>query len=125
MVYENDNKRFQTSKPFEGVIPNLHRRWLETESNWIREELTKYQNISKCIKCNGYRLKNEALAVKINNMHIGEITNLSISELFQWIVNLPKLITKKQQKIARRILKEIHERLFFLTYLERKCNAEG
>ena len=105
-------RTFSTNKPFEGVIPNLERRWRETESDWVREDLTKYQTTRPCTSCQGYRLKPEALCVKIAHCSIGEIVNLSISQAHQWFEDL--ILTPKQQDIAHRILKEISSRLKFL-----------
>ncbi|MBW8308391.1 MAG: excinuclease ABC subunit UvrA [Candidatus Paracaedibacteraceae bacterium] len=112
MIFDDGVRRFKTSKPFEGVIPNLERRWKETESDWMREELSKYQTTVPCKSCKGYRLKPEALCVKINNKTIGQVTELSIEEAADWFMQLS--LTPKQQDIAHRILKEINSRLQFL-----------
>ena len=114
MTYQDGTRRFQTTKPFEGVIPNLQRRWKETESDWMREELSAYQSASECEVCHGHRLKPEALAVKINGLHVGEVTEKSIAEAANWFLDLSDRITPKQAEIAARILKEINERLGFL-----------
>jgi len=96
------------------VVPNLQRRWRETDSSWVREEIEKFQGITDCETCGGYRLKPEALAVKIAGLHIGKVTEMSIKVANEWFDKLPKKLTKKQAEIAERILREIRERLFFL-----------
>ena len=73
-VYDDGLRRYETKKPFEGVIPNLERRWRETDSAWVREEIERFQGITSCEDCGGYRLKPEALAVKINGLHVGEVS---------------------------------------------------
>jgi excinuclease ABC subunit A len=113
-VYEDGLRRFKTQKAFEGVIGNIERRWNETDSEWVREELSRYQDAHPCEACGGYRLKPQALAVKIAGKHIGEVGDLSIKAANVWFAELPKLLTKKQNEIAARILKEIRERLQFL-----------
>lgn len=112
MVYDDGYRRFETKKAFEGVIPNLERRWRDTESDWMREELAKYQRSTPCSTCKGYRLKPEALCVKINGHSIGEVCDFSIAEAAAWFMGLS--LTPKQREIAHRILKEINERLNFL-----------
>jgi excinuclease ABC subunit A len=114
IAYEDGNRSFRTKKPFEGVIPNLARRWRETESNWMREEIGRYQASQPCDSCKGQRLRPEALAVKIAKQNISEITALSIGAARKWFAELPQHITPKQNEIAARILKEINERLGFL-----------
>ncbi|MEK0082893.1 excinuclease ABC subunit UvrA [Benzoatithermus flavus] len=111
---EDGLRRFESRKPFEGVVNNLQRRWRETDSAWMREELSRYMSSSTCEACKGYRLKPEALCVKIAGKHIGEITDLSIGDAAAWFEALPATLTPKQQEIAARILKEIRERLGFL-----------
>jgi excinuclease ABC subunit A len=113
-VYDDGVRHYATAKPFEGVITNIERRWRETESNWVREELERYQSDQPCEACNGYRLKPQALAVKIADLHIGQVTEMSIRQAHAWFEALPKNLTKKQNEIAERILKEIRERLNFL-----------
>ncbi|MEQ8823000.1 MAG: excinuclease ABC subunit UvrA [Filomicrobium sp.] len=113
-IYEDGLRRYKTSKPFEGVIGNIERRWRETDSDWVREELSRYQLAHPCEDCNGYRLKPQALAVKINGLHIGEVCDMSIRDALPWFLELPERLTKKQLEIAKRILKEINERLKFL-----------
>ena len=113
-IYEEGERSFKTKKPFEGVIHNIDRRWRETESNWVREELSKFQSAQPCNHCGGARLKEQALAVKINGQHIGDIAELSIKDALSWVENLPKKLSKQQLEIGERILKEIKERLLFL-----------
>ena len=114
MRYDDGKQSYEIKKPFEGVIPNMERRWRETDSSWIRDELSRYQTVTKCDTCSGYRLKPEALAVKINRRHISEVTQMSIDEAERWFVELPKALNITQNEIARRILREINERLGFL-----------
>ncbi|MGE0251589.1 MAG: excinuclease ABC subunit UvrA [Dongiaceae bacterium] len=112
--YHDGNRPYTSHKAFEGVIPNLERRYLQTESEWMRGEIEKYQASKPCEACNGYRLKPEALCVKIDHLHIGQVTEKSITDAYQWIEALPKKLNAKQGAIAQRILKEILERLRFL-----------
>ena len=112
--YDDGSRTFKTAKPFEGILNNLKRRYLETDSNWMREEIEKYQSKSDCSKCNGYRLKEEALCIKINKYNIGDISKLTIDEAILWFGNLQKKLSKKDTEISRNIIKEITERLFFL-----------
>jgi excinuclease ABC subunit A len=114
MVFEDGLRRFETHKPFEGVIPNLERRWRETESNWMREELSRYTRQSPCEACHGYRLKPEALCVKVAGLHIGEVCEMAVDAARDWFEALPGNLTAKQNEIAARVLKEIRERLGFL-----------
>ncbi len=113
-TYEDGMRRYKTSKAFEGVIGNIERRWRETDSDWVREELSRYQGSHPCEACNGYRLKPQALSVKVGGKHIGEVCDLSIKAANVWFEELPKTFSKKQTEIATRILKEIRERLVFL-----------
>ncbi|HRD78848.1 MAG TPA: excinuclease ABC subunit UvrA, partial [Hyphomicrobiaceae bacterium] len=113
-VYEDGLRRYQTQKTFEGVIGNIERRWRETDSSWVREELARYQNATPCEACKGYRLKPQSLAVKVAGKHIGEVGDLSIRAANDWFDALPATLTAKQREIAVRILKEISERLKFL-----------
>ncbi|RWB29897.1 MAG: excinuclease ABC subunit UvrA [Mesorhizobium sp.] len=112
--YDDGLRSYKTTKTFEGVIPNLERRWKETESAWMREEIERFMSATPCPACHGYRLKPEALAVKIAGKHIGEVTELSIRKADQWFTALPGSLTDKQNEIAVRVLKEIRERLRFL-----------
>jgi excinuclease ABC subunit A len=114
MEYDDGVRSYRTSKPFEGVITNMERRWRETDSAWVREELGKYQNTSPCETCGGYRLKPEALAVKIDMLHIGQVGDMSIARAGAWFRALEAKLKPKQREIAYRILKEINERLGFL-----------
>ena len=114
MRYDDGLRTYETTKPFEGVIPNLERRWRETDSSWIRDDLSRYQTVSVCEVCTGYRLKPEALAVKIRELHIGEVAVMSIAQAAPWFDQLEDALTPKSREIARRILKEIRERLRFL-----------
>jgi excinuclease ABC subunit A len=113
-TYDDGLRSYKTNKTFEGVIPNLQRRWKETESAWMREEIERFMSATPCPACNGYRLKQEALAVKIAGRHIGEVTELSIRKAGAWFEELPNQLNAKQNEIAYRILKEIRERLRFL-----------
>jgi excinuclease ABC subunit A len=113
-TYDDGMRSFETKKPFEGVVNNLARRWKETESDWAREDLEKYFSTVPCKACGGHRLKPEALAVKIGAKHIAEITELSVKAAREWFETLPKKLTKQQNEIAARVLKEIRERLTFL-----------
>jgi len=114
MKYDDGTKSYSVTKPFEGVIPSLERRFHETESDWMRDELSRYQSTHPCEGCNGYRLKPEALAVKIDNKHIGQVCELSIEHALEWFRGLPKALNASRREIARRILKEIDDRLGFL-----------
>ena len=114
LKYDDGLRNYKTKKPFEGVIPNMDRRWRETDSNWIREELERYQTKKPCGKCNGARLKPEALAVKINGLHISEVCEKSIGQAVEWFQNVEQFLSTNQKTIAERILKEIRERLGFL-----------
>ncbi len=113
-VYEDGVRRYKNTKPFEGVVHNIERRFRETESDWVKEELSRYQMAHPCDACGGYRLKPQALAVKIDALHIGQVTEMSIRAANDWFAELPKKLSKKQNEIATRILKEIRERLQFL-----------
>ncbi len=112
--YDDGYEKYTTKKTFEGVINNLERRYLETDSEWKREEIAQYQSESNCEKCKGQRLKDEALCVKINSLNISEITNKSIEEAQIWFSNLSNVLSDRENKIAQHILKEINERLNFL-----------
>ncbi|SBW13784.1 excinuclease ABC subunit A [Brucella sp. 10RB9215] len=112
--YDDGLRSYQTTKPFEGVIPNLERRWKETDSAWSREEIERFMASTPCPACNGYRLKPEALSVKIGKKHIGEITEMSIRKADAWFRDIDGSFNEKQREIAARILKEIRERLQFL-----------
>jgi excinuclease ABC subunit A len=113
-VYDDGLRSYQTKKTFEGVITNLERRYRETESDWAREELARYFTDIPCAACKGYRLKPEALCVKLAGLHIGEVADMSVKGAGQWFTELPQRLTVKQNEIAGRVLKEIRERLRFL-----------
>ena len=113
-VYDDGLRSYKTTKPFEGVLGNIERRWRETDSAWVREELSQFQSDHPCEACAGYRLKPQALAVKVGGLHIGEVANLSIRAARQWFGELEGKLKPKQREIAQRILKEIRERLKFL-----------
>jgi excinuclease ABC subunit A len=114
MQYDDGMRNYRTTKPFEGVIPNMQRRFRETDSSWVREELSRYQNNSPCDVCHGRRLKPEALAVKIAGLDISQVSDFSIAQAGEWFRGLDAKLTAKQRDIAQRILKEIRERLGFL-----------
>ncbi len=114
MQYNDGLRSYETNKAFEGVIPNLDRRWRETDSAWVREELSRFQGSRACDVCHGYRLKPEALAVKIGGKHIGEVTEISIADSGAWFKALEPTLTPKQREIGARIFKEVNERLGFL-----------
>ncbi|MBF0267578.1 MAG: excinuclease ABC subunit UvrA [Alphaproteobacteria bacterium] len=112
--YSDGKSSWWVNKPFEGIIPNMDRRWKETESSWVREDLERFQSSAPCETCAGFRLKPEALAVKINGLHIGQINDFSIADLVPWFKALETHLKPKDVEIARRILREINERLGFL-----------
>jgi excinuclease ABC subunit A len=114
LEYDDGLRTYKTKKPFEGVIPNMQRRFRETDSSWVREELSKYQSNNACATCGGHRLKQEALAVKIGGLHIGEVTEMSINKARDWFAGINDSLNEQRQEIARRILREINERLGFL-----------
>ena len=114
VTYMDGHRSFTVDKPFEGVIPNLERRYKESTSDAMREELAKYQNEHPCEDCGGTRLKPEALCVKVGGIHIGETTQFTIDQAAEWFDKLEAKLTKKQREIAAKILKEIRERLSFL-----------
>ncbi len=113
-TYDDGTRAYTTSKPFEGVVNNIQRRWQETESNWVRDELSRYQSDHPCQVCEGYRLKPQALAVKIAGLHIAQVTQMSIRNAGKWFETVPATLNAQQNEIATRILKEIRERLKFL-----------
>ena len=114
LSYDDGMRAYEVKKPFEGVITNLERRYKETESDWSREEIERYMTATPCEACAGFRLKPEALAVKIDGKHIGEVSLLSVKAAVQWARELPKKLDAKRNEIANRILKEIDDRLTFL-----------
>ncbi len=113
-VYDDGLRQYKTSKVFEGVIGNLERRYKETESAGMREEIEKYMSAKPCVACGGYRLKPESLAVKIDGLHIGQVTEMSIRNASQWFIDLSAKLSATQSQIGERILKEIRDRLKFL-----------
>ncbi|MDX5383894.1 MAG: excinuclease ABC subunit UvrA [Rhodobacterales bacterium] len=120
--YDEGGRVYQVSRVFEGVIPNMERRYRETDSAWIREEFERFQNNRACGACGGFRLRPEALAVKIGPskgapdklLHVGQVVQMSIREAFDWCQTVPDHLTPQKNEIARAILKEIRERLGFL-----------
>ena len=114
LTYEDGVRRYKTSKVFEGVVNNIERRWRETDSDWVREELSRFQAAHPCEACGGYRLKPQALSVKVGAKHIGEVSDMSIRDANRWFDEIPRTFSKQQTEIATRILKEIRDRLKFL-----------
>src|ERR1700751_3251972 len=114
MTYDDGLRKYTTDRPFEGVLPNMERRFRETDSAWIKEELGRYQSARTCEVCSGDRLKPEALAVKIAGKHISQVAAMSIAEAGTWFSGVSDELTPSQREIAQRILKEINERLGFL-----------
>jgi len=114
LTFKDGRKEYTVNKAFEGVIGNLNRRMLQTDSAWMREELSKFQTSQPCETCGGKRLKPEALSVKVGGEDISSITRLSVADAHRWFPLLEGKLTAQQQQIARAILKEINERLGFL-----------
>ena len=112
--FDEGGRVYEVTRSFEGVIPNMERRYRETDSAWVREEFERYQNNRPCGVCGGFRLRPEALAVKIAGLHIGEVVQMSIKEAYAWVGCVPARLSKQKNEIARLILKEIRERLGFL-----------
>jgi len=112
--YDDGSRAYKVNKPFEGVVPNLERRWKETDSDWAREEIGRYMSATPCSTCKGFRLKPEALAVKLDGLHIANVAAFSVKDAHHWFGTLPKQMTAKQNEIAGRVLKEIRDRLTFL-----------
>ncbi|MDA0995929.1 MAG: excinuclease ABC subunit UvrA [Proteobacteria bacterium] len=112
--YDDGYEKYSNKKKFEGVINNLERRYLETDSDWKKEEIEQYQNEKICERCSGFRLKEEALCVKINNKNISEVAKFSIKDAYIWFKSLHTILSDKENQIASHILKEINERLNFL-----------
>jgi len=126
--YDEGGRIYQVKRVFEGVVPNLERRYKETDSTWSREDMERFQNNRPCGACQGYRLRPEALAVKIAKLHVGQVVKMSIQEAHDWIGSVPATLTGQQNEIAKAILKEIRERLGFLVnvglnYLTMSRNA--
>jgi len=114
ITFDDGMRTYKTNKPFEGVIPNLERRWRESDSSWVREDMEKYQDKTACTPCGGHRLKPEALAIKIDGHQIGQVSEKSIVAARDWFLSLNDVLTGKEKAIAERVLKEINERLGFL-----------
>ncbi|SFE73912.1 excinuclease ABC subunit UvrA [Roseivivax sediminis] len=112
--YDEGGRVYNVTRVFEGVIPNMERRYRETDSSWIREEFERYQNNKPCSSCGGYRLRPEALAVKIAGLHVGEVVEMAIRGAHDWCEGVPESLGHQKNEIARAILKEIRERLGFL-----------
>jgi excinuclease ABC subunit A len=112
--YDDGGRVYKVRRAFEGVIPNMERRWRETDSAWVREEFERYQNNRPCAACSGFRLRPEALAVKIGGLHVGQVSEMSIREALAWADAVPAQLSTQKTEIARAILKEIRERLGFL-----------
>ena len=112
--YDEGGRVYNLSRSFEGVIPNMDRRYKATDSSWVKEEFERYQNNRPCVTCSGFRLKPEALAVRIGDLHVGNVVRMSIKEASAWVEEIPKKLSNQGNEIARVILKEIEERLGFL-----------
>ena len=112
--YDEGGRVYQVRRPFEGIIPNMERRFRETDSGIVREEFEQYQNERPCHACGGFRLKPEALAVRIADLHVGQVVQMSIREAHDWVRTVPARLSNQKNEIARAILKEIRERLGFL-----------
>jgi len=112
--YDEGGRVYEVARAFEGVIPNMERRYRETDSSWVREEFERYQTNRACGACGGYRLKEQALAVKIGGLHIGQVTEMPIRAALRWVEGVPASLSKQKNEIAAAILKEIRERLGFL-----------
>ena len=127
-AYDEGGRSYKVRRVFEGIIPNMERRYRETDSAWSREDMERFQGHRDCHACGGFRLKPEALAVKIGGLHVGQVVRMSIREAHDWIGTVPGALTGQQNEIARAILKEIRERLGFLVnvgldYLTMSRNA--
>ncbi len=114
MRYDDGKRAYNITKPFEGVIPNMERRWHETDSSWIRDELAKFQTVTSCEACGGLRLRPEALAVKIAGLNVSEVAVMSIEGAAEWFGVLEETLSPQHREVAQRILREINERLGFL-----------
>ena len=112
--YQDGYRQLTVNQPFKGIIPILEEKLHKTESNYIIEELSKYQIQINCSDCQGFRVKKESLCVKINNLHIGNVTKFSINDAYSWIKNLKDNLDQTQINISKLILKEIERRLQFL-----------
>ncbi len=112
--YDDGSRRFSVNKPFEGVISNLYKKWKDAETSWYREEMEKYQTLTKCHKCSGHRLAQESLCIKIAGHNIGEISEMTITQSLDWFSTLDDKLSNTHKKIAERALKELIKRLEFL-----------
>lgn len=112
--YDEGSRHYNVKRPFEGVINNLSRRWRDTDSSWMRDELEKYQDLTRCKECHGHRLKPEALCVKIDGLNIGQAADFTISDAVEWFGGLDKKLNKTDNAIAERVLRELNKRLEFL-----------
>jgi len=126
--YDEGGRVYEVTRSFEGIIPNMQRRYRETDSNWVREEFERYQNNRPCGACGGYRLNEAARAVKIDGLHVGQVVEMSIRDALVWVERVPDTLSAQKNEIARAILKEIRERLGFLVnvgldYLSLSRNA--
>ncbi|MDC0094092.1 excinuclease ABC subunit UvrA, partial [Alphaproteobacteria bacterium] len=115
IIYDDGTRVFKSNKAFEGIIPNLIRRLKESESKWVKEELGRYQSDKDCEKCNGKRLKLETLCIKINESDIADVSRLTIQEARDWFLNLNDVLNEQEIAISKQVLKEINDRLGFLT----------
>ena len=115
IVYNDGTRVFRSNKVFEGIIPNLARRLKESESKWVKEELGRFQSDKDCEKCNGKRLKTETLAVKINDKDIADVSRFTIEEARKWFLELSSILNEQELAISKQVLKEINDRLGFLT----------
>jgi excinuclease ABC subunit A len=112
--FDEGGRVYSVKRAFEGIVPNLERRWKETDSAWAREEFERYQNHRPCSTCGGARLKPEALAVRIGGRHISQVSEMSIRDALAWIEGAPASLSTQKNQIAAAIIKEIRERLGFL-----------
>ncbi|MCA3413613.1 MAG: excinuclease ABC subunit UvrA [Roseomonas sp.] len=112
--YKDGLRAYEVKKPFEGVIANLERRFRETDNPWVREDLSRYQAERPCAACAGHRLKPQSLAVKVAGLHIGEASAMAIHRARDWFAQVEETLTPQRRDIARRILREINDRLQFL-----------
>ena len=113
-TYKDDVRSYTVTKPFEGVLSNLERRWKETDSAWVREELSRYQGEKPCVICGGKRLKPQALSVKIAGLDIADSSEMPIRRALEWFGGVEATLTPQRRAIATRILREILDRLRFL-----------
>ena len=115
IIYNDGTRVFKSNKAFEGIVPSLSRRLKESESKWVKEELGKFQSDEDCFKCNGKRLKLETLSVKINKLDISDVSRLTIEDARDWFLNLNSIFNEQELAISKQVLKEINDRLGFLT----------